>query len=126
MIATPKSEMKPTAAEMLKCVPVSQQRPDAAHRQGQHVGQHHEANPAGLRKAMYSRTKITPSESGITNIKRPSACFHFLELAAPHGAVGSGRRKESGRLAWASATAPARSRSRTLNLTAIRRCRCSR
>ena len=42
MMATPKIEMKPTAAEMLKLVPVRQQRPDAAHRQAEHVGQHHQ------------------------------------------------------------------------------------
>ncbi len=37
-MATPKIEMKPTAAEMLKFVPVEQEGPDPTDRQVDHVG----------------------------------------------------------------------------------------
>ena len=40
MTATPKMEMKPTAAETLKLVCVRQQRPHAAAAQGHDVGEH--------------------------------------------------------------------------------------
>ena len=69
--------------------------------------------------------KISASDSGMMYISRRFGFLHLLELAAPLGAVGRLRRvARSSRCA--SATALARSRPRTLNLTAIRRLPCSR
>ncbi len=42
MMATPKREMKPTAAEMLKLVPVRYKRPNAADGQREDIGEDHD------------------------------------------------------------------------------------
>ena len=69
--------------------------------------------------------KISTSETATMTISRSLGLLHLLELAAPFGAVG-GLGSGSRTFAWASATVLARSRPRTLNLTAISRLPCSR
>ena len=69
--------------------------------------------------------KISASDSGTMQHQPLLGLLHLLELAAPLGPV---RRPgtASAVFSWASATALARSRPRTLNLTAISRLPCSR
>ena len=72
MMATPNSDTKPTAAEMLKLVPVrySAQMPPMARARTLLSTTTASRNE---RKAVYSRMKIRPSDSGMMISKRPSA-----------------------------------------------------
>ena len=124
MMATPKIEMKPTAAEMLKFVPVSSSaqmppsdRATTLDRTSKHVEQRVEGQ--------VEQDEDQPQRQRDDEHQAALGLLHLLELAAPFRAV---RAAGTGRLvfSWASATAPARSRPRTLNLTAIKRLPCSR
>ena len=123
-MATPNSDTKPTAAEMLKLRAGQEQGPDAAHRQIDDVGQHDE----GVEKRAEGHVQQDQDQAqrqGDDVQQAMLGLLHFLKFATPFGAVG-GFKQIVPSSYWASATAPARSRSRTLNFTAIRRLPCSR
>ncbi len=73
MIATPKIDVNPTAAEMLKFVPVRNSRPQAAQRELKNVEQgEHDCRIQERPNARYSSMKIIASDSGMMNISRRS------------------------------------------------------
>ena len=121
---TPRIEMKPTPAEMLKFEPGQQQRPDAADRQHDHVGEHDGRVEQRAKRQVeqhhdqHQRQRTTIDQA----VHRPPAS------AGTRRSTRRGRARGKCRswLRCASATALARSRSRTLNLTAISRLPCSR
>ena len=124
MMATPKIEMKPTAAEMLKLVPVSSSAQTPPMRQRDHVDAAPRRRPAGAEgqvqqhEDQHQRRGNDDQQPAL----RPPPSPRTRRSTRPGRAPGRGRSV----FALASATAPARSRPRTLNLMAIRRLPCSR
>ena len=87
-MATPKIDMKPTAAEMLKFVPVKQQRPHAAQAQGHHVREHQQRVHQiveGQIEQHENRRQRQRNDKQQTML----GLLHFLKFAAPFGMVGS-------------------------------------
>ena len=87
MIATPKIEMNPTAAEMLKLVPVKQQGPNAAQRERDDVGEDHDRVEHVAERDVQQDEDHAPATAGTMNIRRCFGLLHLLELAAPDRAI---------------------------------------
>ena len=88
MMATPRIEMKPTAAEMLKLRPGQQQRPDAAQRHGDARWRRPRARRAASGTPGRAGRRSAPATATTISEQPPLGLLHLLELAAPLGAVG--------------------------------------
>ncbi len=97
-MATPKNEMKPTAAEMLKLVPVSVRAQTRPWR-GQHVGQHGQRVQQGT-EGRYTARRRSAQREGDNDYQPAFGVLHFLEFAADRGEGEEA--EEAGRLRRAS------------------------
>ena len=89
MIATPKSEMKPTAAEMLKLVSGQVQGPDPADRQGEHIADALPRRQATSGTPNTRARRSVPARAARSTVRRASA--PCISSNSPHQTARYGR-----------------------------------
>ena len=101
MIATPKIEMKPTAAEILKFVPVKSNAQTPPIERSSTLENTITASST-LRKAIYSKIRIIANDAGTMNMSRCSASC--ISSNSPLQTARYGASKSCLVFSWASAT----------------------